>query len=237
MTPTIFFEVQPTRFREKFEKELAEVEKFTRRIHIPDSPLGYPKVHVLALSSLAINRGFEVTIHLRTIDQNENGIINTVYGANLIGVQRILFLRGDPPTYGKPCESISPEKAIGIVKSDKRLSSLRTGLILSLRFPLEKILERVKLANPDFVLIMNNELEKLRVLRSEYGGIIMVYLIVVTNANRGYITFRLGSRDSVNVENLEKRMLELEGLADELLISAPRAVSEVSRVLGEAYAP
>ncbi len=150
----------------------------------------------------------------------------------MLGVRRVLFLRGDPPQYGEPCgSSIPPEEAIEIARRDNRLNSMQKGLILSLRYPVDKVIQRVERANPDFVLTMNNDLKKLEKLRNHYNGIIVMYTVIKTSRNASYVEKELGDKDAVYAKNLADHVERVKDFVDELLLTAPRAIEDVVEVL------
>ncbi len=145
----------------------------------------------------------------------------------MLGVRRLLFLRGDPPHYGGPCgSSITPEEAIELARRDNRLDSMQKGLILSLRYPIDKVIQRVERAKPDFVLTMNNDLKKLESLRSNYDGIIVMYTVIKTIGNASYVEKELGNKDAVYYEDLVNFVERVKDFIDELLLTAPRAVED-----------
>jgi hypothetical protein len=156
-----YAEIQPSRFREKIEVQLKELRGLVERLHIPDAPLGYPKASPLSIASLAVSIGYKVTLHVRTMDYNHIGLLNILYGSYILGIDRIVYLHGDDPVIGSPCNLITTEDALQIHWSESRLrESLSAGVILSLRYPLKRIMERVRNPYPSFYLLLNKDIEK-----------------------------------------------------------------------------
>ncbi len=103
---------------------------------------------------------------------------------------------------------------------------MQKGLILSLRYPIDKVIQRVERAKPDFVLTMNNDLKKLESLRSNYDGIIVMYTVIKTIGNASYVEKELGNKDAVYYEDLVNFVERVKDFIDELLLTAPRAVED-----------
>lgn len=226
----IYVEVQPSRFKDKLVEQFKAFEGVAERLHVPDAPMGYPKASSLAISALAIARGARVTAHLRTIDYSTVGFLNQVYGAHLIGVDRILLLRGDPPFRGSIITDVSPEHGLELIRSDKRLESMKVGFILSLRHPVEKIRERLAL-NPDFVLITHKSRDKVSWLKESYRGEKIGYLIVEASSNLNIVRALPQKEDICKLDELSKCIDEHEEYLDAVVISCPEAVMECAGAL------
>lgn len=216
----VYFEVQPSRYRDKLAEQLESVRGVVDRVHVPDAPLGYPKASSIAIASLAIARGIKATAHLRTTDYSLVGFLNQVYGAHILGIDRLLLLRGDPPFAGTPVADVSPEDGLRIIRSDTRLRSMGVGLTLSLRHAWEKIAERLSLA-PDFVLVTHRDLDKLSALKRVYRGEVVGYLVVETARNSSLVS-SLPQKEDVCQEGRFRSCLDsLDGYVEAALVSCP----------------
>jgi len=218
-------EVQPSRFRDKLEEQFVVIREVMDRVHIPDAPMGYPKASSLIIASLALAHGLKATVHLRTTDYSYVGFLNQIYGAYLLGIDRVLLLRGDPPYRGSVISDVSPEEGMRVIRSDDRLGGLKVGFILSLRYPLEKINERVSL-KPDFVLVTHKSREKLFWLADIYEGEKIGYLIVKTSRNEELVGKLPQKEDICGIEKLADCIRESSVYLDSLLVSCPGEIKE-----------
>lgn len=226
----LYMEIQPSRFRKKLGEQFEAIKSVTKKIHIPDAPMGYPKASSLAIATIAIDYGLEPTIHLRTTDYSLVGFVNQIYGAFLLGINRILLLRGDPPFSGSIIRDISPEDGIRMIRKDERLSDLKIGLTISLRYPDEKILERLKV-QPDFVLITHKTEEKLLKLNEIYHGEKIGYLIIRTPSNQEYIDPLPQKEDICMIYDVWSCIEKHKNYLDSILISCPGDVIDCVNVL------
>jgi hypothetical protein len=220
-----YVEVQPSRFRDKLDEQFAVIKEVSERVHVPDAPMGYPKASSIVIAFLALAHGLRATVHLRTIDYSYVGFLNQIYGAHLIGIDKVLLLRGDPPYRGSTVSDVSPEEGLRIIRSDERLSVMKVGFILSLRYPIEKIRERI-FFNPDFVLVTHKSREKLSWLTDSYGGEKIGYLIVSTPRNEELVKKLPQREDICRLEKLAECIEESSVYLDSLLISCPEDIKE-----------
>jgi len=81
--------------------------------------------------------------HVRLADVNHLGFLSLAYAAQFFGVDKLLVTTGDPPKVGKSVGQLTSEKALELARN-YNIKKLKIGAILSLRFPLEKIYERLE---------------------------------------------------------------------------------------------
>lgn len=220
MRDRYILEMQPTRFKDKFTKNLLYTKKVFKSIHIPDAPLGYPKASVLSLGFLAVNHGFSTTVHLRVIDYSYTGLLNMIYGAYIIGIDRILFLRGDKPSKGTVVKDVSPEKSIEMLRADPRLKKLKGGLIISARYPFDSITERLKI-NADFYVILRRRKHVIEKIRDKSNSMLIAYFVIATENNKDYVFKNFPREDIVVIDELNNIIDEYEYLIDQFLFTAP----------------
>ena len=217
-----YAELHPSRFREKVFEELDALNGLYERIHIPDSPFGYPKASPLALAALSIDKGLKVTIHIRTMDYNETGLLNLLYGAYILGVDRVVFLYGDKPFFGVECGLLTSMQALELFANEERLlKSMKPGLLLSMRYPLEKIKDRILNSKAEFFLIINKDLEKARKIREITDKELIGYFIVRTSKNKSFLS-RTSGIDVIDEHIFLREIDKWEDLLDAALISSPR---------------
>ncbi|RLE92459.1 MAG: hypothetical protein DRN04_10220 [Thermoprotei archaeon] len=141
-------------------KNIAYLRKFIESISgcadgvdISESSLRYPSVNSVALASILVNVfNVDAIAHVRLADVNHLGFLSLAYAAQSLGIGRLLVTIGDPPKVGKPVSYLASEEALKLDR-DYGVRRLKIGAILSLRFPLEKIYERLE-RDFDFYLML-----------------------------------------------------------------------------------
>lgn len=228
-----YYELQPSRHFKKIVTQLNAIRGLTERVHVPDAPLGYPKASSISIAAVAVRSGFKATAHLRTTDYSFVGFLNQVYGAYILGIDRLLLLRGDPPFRGSVVTDVIPEEGLRMVRSDKRLSEMMVGLIVSLRFPLTDVSRRLSLG-PDFVLITHKERRALEEVASIYKGEKIGYLILRTPRNADLVSALPQREDVCDAERSGECVLEYVGLLDAVLVSCPLDMQACTEFLSRA---
>uniref|UniRef100_A0A7J3ZK57 Methylenetetrahydrofolate reductase (NAD(P)H) n=1 Tax=Fervidicoccus fontis TaxID=683846 RepID=A0A7J3ZK57_9CREN len=221
----LLLEIQPSRNRDKLRRVLVRAGECFDEVFIPDSPMGYPKASTLSIASLAVELGLKATISIRVIDYSWTGLVNQIYGAKIVGVKGILFLRGDAPVRGSIVNDLTPEQALRLLKSDARLKDIEGGLTLSMRFPLDKILERVR-ENADFYVVLRKSREKVEQVASVTNSKLIGYAIVVIEENRDFVLSNFAHEDVVFINELKRHLEEWSPPLEALIISAPRAIEK-----------
>ncbi len=158
----LIVEVEPTRRLEKLYASMkAVLESNVWMVAVPDAPLGKPKTSALMLASFYEHAGIPAIAHMRLRDINRLAFEQLVWGAALIGVKRILFLRGDPPPNASDVNDIDSVEASKYVKTIvKPRLGLKPGVYLSLRHPKHAVIKRIHAATADFYTL--NWFEPLR---------------------------------------------------------------------------
>ncbi len=220
----IIAEVEPTRSREKLESWIPPLRGLVDWIDVPESPLGVARAHSVAVAHYVEETyGIPAIAHLRTYDVNLVALRSLVGAAVLLGLKRIVLLRGDPPRSGAPCSSgLDPEA--GIVEARTHgLGRLSVGLLLSARKSRSDIQRRLR-SGPDFVFVLNAALPRLREIASEArraGVRVYPYLIVETERNR-YITSGMPDyTPRYKVREVLDVVKSLPGLVDGVILSVP----------------
>ncbi len=225
----LYIEIQPSRFRNKIEEQGKLFREIFDLVHIPDAPLGYPKASPLAIGAILIDMGLKTAIHLRVVDYNEVSLLNQYYGAYLLGIDRLLVLRGDKPVFGGECNRLDTARAVRIFRNEERLSnSMKIGVLLSMKYDLEKIKERVSMP-VDFFLIINKDYEKIKMLRRLTNKELVGYMVVETEKNRRIVE-RVTTKDVVRIDMIKSVLESYEGLLDSILFSIPGDYRSVVRL-------
>ncbi len=219
----IIGEVEPTRSREKLEKWIPPLRGLLDWIDVPESPLGVPRAHSVAVAAYIQERyGIPGIAHVRVSDVNLVAFKSLVGAAVLLGVTRLVALRGDPPSEGGECGHLRPEDAIGLARSHG-LGAVEVGVLVSARRAPAEISARLR-SRPDFAFILNSTPQSLRSLVPEaqaLGVRIYPYLVVETERNR-WLTSRMPAYvPRYSLESVPAVASELEGLADGVVLSVP----------------
>ena len=179
----LIVEYDPPRDRRLLEEGARELASAYDWIDVPDAPLGKPNYNSPVIAAYLAARGIRVVAHLRVQDYNVIAFKTITKTLGSLGVERIVFLRGDPPQQGAPVEQVSPEEAVAYAL--RRPEAPEPGLLLSLRKPLDEIRRRLR-AGARFYYVLNHDwgggtLEKLAAVVEEahsMGARVYVYLVV-----------------------------------------------------------
>jgi 5,10-methylenetetrahydrofolate reductase len=220
----IVAEVEPTRSREKLEKWIPPLRGVVDWIDIPESPLGVARAHSVAVAHyIEANYGIPSIAHLRTMDLNMTGLKSLVGAAVLLGLRRLVLLRGDPPSEGDYCSSgVEPEEGVEEARRHA-LGRVEIGLLVSARRSDEEIKRRLS-AGPDFAMILNASRERLADiarLAARLDVRVYAYLLVETRRNK-WITARLPSHTPrYTPEEAVAEAHRISSLVDGLVLSVP----------------
>ena len=205
-------ELDPPRNPQKLLEIASRLARIYDWIDIPDAPLGKPNYNSPVISAYLTARGYKVIAHLRTSDVNTIALKTITKTLGALGVEKIVYLKGDPPQQGSSVEDFTPEQAVYYART--RPEAPEPGLLLSLRKPITAIRARLKVP-AGFYLVLNYDWENhstfnlLSRLKSEAPGK-RFYVYAVT---RGECT-----RSSEKVVEGAKR---LQGVAEGLVVSSP----------------
>lgn len=205
----IIAELPPSISREVLINRIKAISQYTSYVDIPDSPMGKPSAHAIAVGVLAKEGGLAPIVHMRLRDLNLLAYRSLLGAMKLLGLEHVVLLMGDPPSVGLPVDHLSTESAVPMAKE----YGLRVGVMVSMR---RNYAERLKIG-ADFFLVLNLEtpssLEGLESLE------LYPYLIIRTDKN-SKILERLG-QPSVELRALRSFIEELEPYVDGAIISAP----------------
>ena len=151
----LIIEIEPTRRLEKLSRLLRRLINIPciSMVSIPDAPLGKPKASALALASYAEHYGMPAIAHMRLRDINRIAFEQLVWGAALIGVRRVLFLRGDKPLNATDVNDVTTESAAEYMHAHRDRLQLEFGVYLSLRHPLDAVRRRIHRCKADFYTV------------------------------------------------------------------------------------
>ncbi|WP_440059155.1 hypothetical protein ACSU1N_05045 [Thermogladius sp. 4427co] len=121
-------------------------------VFIPENPAGKPAL--LAISTgvylrVAYNVGVYASIRLNDI--NLLHAYSSALTASEFGFRGLTILKGDKPEFGKVVDEDS-EETLSFIKN--RIKNIRLGLIVSLRYGLDKIKQRIS-KRPDYIMVIH----------------------------------------------------------------------------------
>lgn len=217
-------ELVPPRDPERLLRVAGSLSEYYDWIDVPDAPMGKPNYNSPIVSTFLAAHGYKVIAHLRVVDVNVIALKTITKTAGSLGVKRIVYLRGDPPTQGGPVHQVTPEQAVSYALS--RPEAPEPGLLVSLRKPMEAIKERLQVG-ARFYLALNytRDPEATRKLEAilSVGSKVYVYYILQTGEEKYVDEGRLPARLEGYINALP------EGVSG-LLISYPRSMEIVARV-------
>jgi len=150
-------EYDPPRDRRLLAEGAAALASLYNYIDIPDAPLGKPNYSSPVYSAFLAALGYRVIAHLRVSDVNLIAMKNITKSLGAVGVEGLVYLRGDPPYQGLPVDHVTPEEAVRYAL--RRPEAPRPGLLISLRKPFEKIAERINVG-ARFYYALNHDWER-----------------------------------------------------------------------------
>lgn len=205
----IIAELPPSLSREILTYRIRAISQYTEYVDVPDSPMGKPSAHAMAIGVLAKESGLTPIVHMRIRDLNLLAYRSLLGAMKLLRLEHVVLLTGDPPSVGLPVDHISTESAVPIAKEYR----LRVGVLLSMR---RNYAERLRIG-ADFFLVLN--LEAPSSLKGLESFEIYPYLLVRTERNSELLR-KLG-QPSVRLEALRGFVDELGPYAKGVIISAP----------------
>ncbi|RLG77289.1 MAG: hypothetical protein DRO12_02655 [Thermoprotei archaeon] len=210
----------------KFVEILREVSNYADGVDIPDSPLGKPSPSSPVVSGAikALYPNLKVIAHIRLADINELALLAQIKALTMLGVDGVVVTRGDQPAVGSSTSNISSEQALRIVRENLR-SSVKLGAVLSLRYPREDILSRLR-AGFDFFLVTRLSHESFEKFLDicetarHYGTKLYPYVIIATDKNVDIM--KILSQPYVKADEVPRFVDRLRGVVDGVVLSCPR---------------
>ncbi len=229
----IYGELEPSRDGKVVFKRAVSIASIYGGIDIPDVPLGKPNISSPVIASyISGSLGADTIAHLRVIDHNIVSLKSIIKTLSYFNVNKIIFLRGDPPQQGDVCGSRwEPEDAI--VYAGRY--GVEGGLLLSLRKSIEEILARLNVGAPAYYVMRYDSSDKSKdklnkIVKNKENSVIGVYLVARTGRNASFLE-RIGlpslQEDAITRET--EYLLESMGV-DRIIISAPGDGWAVARI-------
>jgi len=221
----IVCELAPSTKLDLLNNLVKELMEYTDVFDIPDSPLGKPYPNSLTVATyLKLTTNKEVFSHIRLKDVNLNALISLVKSAILFKIDAVVLLQGDNPAIGPPVSFTSTEQAIEVLKGELKGEELpKIGALLSLRYPKERILQRLRL-NVDLLLILRlsnpSDIEDIS-KEAKRSRIELYPYVLVKTAKSKRILSSLGGQYSVELNNLKSFIENLRDLVNGVVISCP----------------
>ena len=193
---------------------------------IPESPMGIPKPNAIAIGILIKNRFSEKSVypHIRLADVNLVALSSLAMAAELGNLDGIIMTRGDKPRYSDIISYITTEEALEFLRNEMKVS-IKLGAIISLRYSLDKIRERISKPFDLFTILRlsRNSIDKLMNI-SKYakslGKKIFAYIIIGTSRNIEFIEYTL-KQPYVLLPNTVEFVKEIQDFVDGIIVSCP----------------
>ncbi len=212
----VIAEVPVPRSREALLERALETARYADSLDLPEAPMGRPTAHSIAAAHLVMEEiGIEAVAHIRLADLNWVAFESVMGAARMLGVRRVVALRGDPPVRGTTVGDVDTETAVRYGKS----LGLSMGALISLRRGERDVLARASIG-ADFFLVLRyaGQKEILRKLCDKAR--IYPYLLVATPRNVQFLE-GLG-QPYMTIAELPKAVKELAGTVHGVVISVPR---------------
>ena len=221
------------RRRELLDKLVSDVRGCVDCFDIPEAPAGQPAPSSLAVATY-LKTGYSACVipHVRLLDLNELALRSVVKTVRFFGLDGLLVTMGDPPKYGTPVSDLTTDEAVRLIKDLGY--GIRVGSILSLRYELEQIEERLT-GDADFYYVLRLDegtlskyvqvFDKAR----EHGKELYPYVLVSTSANEEVLR-KLG-QPYVTLDDLPLLIGKLKAIADGLVISSPLEYDLLPQIL------
>ncbi|MGC8566715.1 MAG: hypothetical protein C0171_06985 [Caldisphaera sp.] len=220
----IISELVPTKNKEKLINYARKLIELSNTIDIPDGPLGLPSPSSPILSCIIkenINYA-DIITHIRLLDINSLNLLNIMFGLKMSGINKILLVRGDPPSIGKKIDDISPEEGISIIRSN--IDGIEGGLLLNLNKPSEEIEKRVNI-KASFYLITrpwnSDKLERISKSIKRNGSKLYIYFVILSDSNKEFLLRYLPSEELIKVNKIKEAIDTIGSFVDGILFSSP----------------
>jgi hypothetical protein len=190
---------------------------------IPEGPGGYPGIFSIATAMYIKYRyGYHVLPHIRLYDINRLALLSIANAIKEYGLDGIVLLRGDKPWKGSIVNDLGSEDALKLLK--KKKYGFLKGLILSLNYPLEKIIERLKL-KADFYHVINYGIGREELLKSVYKEArnlgVKIYTFILLGIGRNEELFKKLKQPYIKPEELKDQLIVLKNISDGVVLSSP----------------
>lgn len=193
-------------------------------ISLPDAPLGIPVISTTVLATILVREtGVEVIPHIRVSDYNRISLLQTLRGLAAIGVRRVLFTRGDIVEGVTECYK-SAEEALRDIPGKEDLG-LEYGALISLRKPLDKIIQRLKEGFDFYYLLRvtsnDEKLAQVADIATSIGKKLYAYVIVVDSLRKEELPRALQGQPLVPVSTLKDLLVSTMSYVDGYVVSSP----------------
>ena len=212
----IIAELTVPRTREALIERALAVARYADSLDLPEAPMGRPTAHSIAAAHLVMEEaGIDAVAHMRLADLNWVAFESMMGAARMLGVRRLVVLRGDPPVKGTPVGDVDTETAVKYGKS----LGISMGALISLRRGEGDILARASMG-ADFFLLLRyaGQKDMLRMIGDRAR--VYPYLLIATPRNVHFLS-ALG-QPYITVAEVPKAIDELAGIAHGVVISVPK---------------
>lgn len=200
---------------------------------VPESPLGIPCVNSIATCVYLKTRYNVCCIaHIRLHDINGVALHSLAMAAETFDIEGLVLTIGDKPRIGFSVGQYDTVSAINSLKKSRY--RIKIGAIISLRYDVEDIVDRLKI-DADFFLVLRlgvatlDKYIKIYKAANKVGKRLYPYIIVATNRNRELLAKI--DQPYFEASDIEEFIKEIRKYSDGLIISIPKGGNEVQEIL------
>ncbi len=200
---------------------------------VPESPLGYPGINsVASCVYLKTRYGICCFAHVRLYDVNTIALHSLAKAAETFGIDGLVLTMGDRPKIGSTVNELNTISAINSLR--ERNHNIRIGALLSLRYTLNDIINRLRIS-ADFFLVLRLSLETLDKYRKVYkiakdlGKELYPYLIIATDSNRKILSKI--NQPYIEINEVEEFLNEIKYYVDGIILSVPLEREKLRNIL------
>ena len=200
---------------------------------VPESPLGFPGVNSVASCVYLKSRyGVCCIAHVRLFDINSVALHSLARAVEVFGIDGLVLTMGDEPKIGSRVVELDTVSAIeSLRKSGYRI---RIGAIISLRYGLDDIINRLNIGADFFLVLRLGEetLDKYRIVyryARDLGKELYPYIIVATDSNRKLLT-RI-DQPYVEINGIRDFISEIKDYVNGVILSIPKEKERLREIL------
>lgn len=204
---------------------------------IPCAPSGTPMLDCLTVGVYILSKlSYPTSIYcsLRTRDHSLNHILERALTASEMGLAGLLITRGDPPLHVDYCrEGYSTEEVVDFIRRNG--VRIKLGVVSSLRYPFEKVVERAKGISPDFTVAIRFSRGDARRLIDFKNSMksVKLYVYVLLGVGRNIELFDQLRQPYLGLDELKEAFNELRTTVDGVIVSSPREVRLATEVFSK----
>jgi 5,10-methylenetetrahydrofolate reductase len=221
---------------QKFTKRASELVQLVDGIHLTDSVLGIPRISSVTAANFIKGTGNPLTLScsVRVRDRNYTSICQFVSDAILIGVERVLVLKGDVPVDGSVDSGLKPSSVLKILYKEKYNSVIDFYLTIPAKVRCPSSIQKKIDAKPSAFVTQSiaslAELGEIVDLARSHK-IPVVACIMVPSKNNQTSAEKIGLDWKEYQNNVVDFIIKAGDLASEVLLTSPNSFQSALELL------